>query len=88
MRSAHKYYQRCAQIGQRSASQAGAAFITPTPKALLSFLYDYDETIMGDFLADEVESILYIAREISGMHSCLPHDSLMREREQYTGSRL
>ncbi len=88
MRSAHKYYQRVCPNRSAFGQLAGAAFITPTPTALLSFLYDYDETIMGDFLADEVESILYIAREISGMHSSLPHDSLMREREQYTGSRL
>lgn len=35
---------------------------------------------MEDFIADEVESILYIAREISGMPYVLPHDLLVRER--------
>jgi hypothetical protein len=29
---------------------------------------------MEEFVADEVESILYIAREISGMPHALPHD--------------
>ena len=34
------------------------------------------EAIMEDFIPDEVESILYIAREISGMPHALPHDEL------------
>lgn len=33
--------------------------------SLLTYLYD--ETVMEDIIADEVEAILYIAREISGM---------------------
>lgn len=35
---------------------------------------------MEEFIADEVESILYIAREISGMPYALPYDAPMRER--------
>lgn len=34
---------------------------------------------MEDFIPDEVESILYIAREISGMLHALPHDEPARE---------
>ena len=37
------------------------------------------EAIMEEFVADEVESILYIAREISGMPHALPHDVPVRE---------
>jgi hypothetical protein len=36
--------------------------------------------IMEEFIADEVESILYIAREISGMPHSLPHDEPVQER--------
>ena len=36
--------------------------------------------IMEEFIADEVESILYIAREISGMPHSLPHDAPVQER--------
>jgi hypothetical protein len=32
---------------------------------------------MEDIIADEVESILYIAREISGMSYFYPHDAPM-----------
>src|SRR6266567_8586246 len=39
-----------------------------------------EESIMEEFVADEVESILYIAREISGMPHALPHDVPVRER--------
>jgi hypothetical protein len=43
-------------------------------------LYFHCEAIMEDFIADEVESILHIAREISGMLYALPHDAPVRER--------
>jgi hypothetical protein len=39
--------------------------------------YLYDVTVMEDIITDEVESILYIAREISGMSYFPPHDAPM-----------
>jgi hypothetical protein len=41
---------------------------------------------MEDIIADEVESILHIAREISGMPRALPHDALVRERSSVQDS--
>jgi len=43
---------------------------------------------MDDFIADEVESILYIAREVSGRPYSLPHVVPTQEGLQYIGSRL
>lgn len=43
---------------------------------------------MEDFIADEVESILYIAREISGRPYSLLHVVPTQEELQYIGSRL
>ena len=51
------------------------------------FLLSY-QPVMEDFIADEVESILYIAREISGMPYSFPHVVPTQEGLQYIGSRL
>lgn len=45
-----------------------------------------EESIMEEFVADEVESILYIAREISGMPHALPYDAPVRERSSIQDS--
>jgi hypothetical protein len=43
---------------------------------------------MEEFVADEIESILYVAREISGKALAIPYKTLIRDRQQYTRSRL
>jgi hypothetical protein len=48
--------------------------------AKLNFHLYREAAIMEEFIADEVESILYIAREVSGMPYALPYDAPMRER--------
>lgn len=67
----------------------GSTQLWSQPLALgLSFNFLYEETIMEELVADEVESILYVAREISGNPLAIPYKTLMRDRQQYTGSRL
>ena len=73
MRSAHRYYQSVCPISGK-AKVASRRIHIHYPSLLAYF---YDKTIMEDFIADEVESILYIAREISGMPYSPTHDAPM-----------
>ena len=65
---------KVAQSGQGSAKRRTSARFTALPH------FRCARSTMEEFVADEVESILYIAREISGMPHALPHDTPVRER--------
>jgi hypothetical protein len=72
------YNKGYAQSGQ-GLTNVGHTIAYYTP--CIRFLYD-DDTNMEDINTDEVESILYIAREISGMPHLLPHDAPPYENDK------